>query len=81
MSYKNLYIGKYKAKVVEVKGKKIRVECEKIWGDYTSPWCEPCVPILADKGMYRVPKVKESVWIECAEGDSNKPIWVGLTSF
>ena len=74
--------GKYRAKVLKIKDPekrgRIKVMCPKVYGDYESPWCLPCVPFaLDDGGFYKVPSIDEMVWIEFEEGDSNYPILVG----
>lgn len=71
------YYGKYSAKVVKVNGSKIKVKCTAIYGEYESPWCTPCVPIVKSASTLRMPKVSEKVWIEFEEGNPQKPIWVG----
>ena len=46
MKLVNVYFGKYLAKVVKVSGDKVKVKCEKVYGDYESAWCKPCVPLI-----------------------------------
>ncbi|HEX7277826.1 MAG TPA: phage baseplate assembly protein V [Acidimicrobiales bacterium] len=44
----------------------------------SSAWALPCVPIAgAQAGIYLVPPVGASVWVEFEEGDPDQPIWVG----
>lgn len=78
---KEMY-GKFRAKVVNVndpdKRGSIKVKCPKLYGDSESPWCIPCLPFIADSlGIMMMPTVGEVVWIECEEGNPDKPIWVG----
>lgn len=42
----NQYYGKYLAKVVKIQGNNVKVKCEKVYGDYESGWCRPCVPLV-----------------------------------
>lgn len=78
-----MYIGKFKAIAVsnadpENRGR-IRVTCPHIYGDYESPWCEPCTPYAdLNEGFFFIPSVGQGVWIECEEGDYDRPIWVGM---
>ena len=52
--------------------------CPKVYGDYESPWCLPCVPFALDGGgFYKTPSVGEMVWVEFEEGSPNYPILVG----
>lgn len=76
------YIGKYRAIVCDNQDPKnmgrIRVCCPKVYGDFISNWCTPCIPYLTEgEGMFRLPRVNDAVWIEFEECDPNKPIWIG----
>lgn len=76
------FYGKYRAIVVDNKDPekmgRVRVRCPKIFGEYTSGWCTPCVPCaFNDGGLFYVPSVNEVVWVEFEEGNPSKPIWVG----
>lgn len=76
------YLGKYRATVVKnfdhEKRGRIKVSCPKVLGDVVSNWCSPCFSMSGKgHGMWHLPKVGDTVWIEFEEGNPNKPIWVG----
>lgn len=52
MNLINVYFGKYLAKVVKVNGDKVKVKCEKVYGDYESAWCRPCVPLVLEEEKF-----------------------------
>lgn len=78
----NKFYGKYRSIVADVRDPRnmgrIKVRCPSVLGEYMSAWCTPCVPCaFTDGGLYHIPNVGDSVWIEFEEGDPSKPIWVG----
>lgn len=78
----NKFYGKYRGIVADVRDPRnmgrIKVRCPSILGEYMSAWCTPCVPCaFTEGGMYHIPYVGDSIWIEFEEGDPSKPIWVG----
>ncbi len=78
----NKFYGKYRAIVTEVHDTefrgRIKVKCPKVYGEYESPWCLPCVPFAFDKGgVFMLPHLNEVVWIEFEEGNPEYPIWIG----
>jgi hypothetical protein len=84
--YGRKFYGKYRAQVTNnmdtdaLTGRmgRIKVKCPRVLGDDESTWCTPCVPFSGPgKGMFSIPKIGDTVWIEFEEGDPNKPIWVG----
>jgi hypothetical protein len=41
-------------------------------------WAMPCVPLAGKAtGMYVIPQIASSVWVEFEHGDADYPIWVG----
>ncbi|MEI7620872.1 MAG: phage baseplate assembly protein V [Candidatus Falkowbacteria bacterium] len=78
-----MYLGKFRAIAVDTNDPenrgRIRVKCPHIYGDYDSPWCEPCVPYAdANEGIFFIPSAGQGVWIECESGNYDFPIWVGM---
>lgn len=74
--------GKFRAIVVDLKDEekrgRIKVKCPKVYGEYESPWCLPCVPMAIDMGgTFMLPDLGDVIWIEFEEGNSKYPIWVG----
>lgn len=78
----NNFYGKYRGIVANVKDPnsmgRIKVRCPSVLGEYVSAWCTPCVPnAFAYGGLYHIPNVGDSIWVEFEGGDPSKPIWVG----
>lgn len=61
-------VGRVRAKVPAVLGE-----------DVESGWALPCAPFGGgrDRGFLFLPEVGDTVWVEFAEGDPSRPIWVG----
>ena len=77
-----VYFGKYRALVLKLddpeKRGRIKVQCPEMYGDYESPWCEPCFANAVDgAGDFNLPPVGEGVWIEFEKGDPQYPIYTG----
>lgn len=75
----NRYYGKYRAIVKETcdpeKRGRIRVDCPSVYGEGNiSKWCLPCFTM----GIFAIPPIGSTVWIEFEEGDKNNPIWNGV---
>lgn len=76
------FFGKYRGVVQEVGEDEhlgyIRATVPDLYGEDPSPWAEPAVPFAgAGYGMVSLPVVGDGVWIECAAGDRERPIWTG----
>ena len=58
---------------------RILVMVPDVFGVMPSTWATPCVPFtgLAQTGMFVLPQIGASVWVEFEHGDSNYPIWSG----
>jgi uncharacterized protein involved in type VI secretion and phage assembly len=61
-------IGRLRARVPEVLGE-----------DEPTGWALPCAPWGGGfgRGLFAVPEVGDTVWIEFAAGDPSRPIWTG----
>lgn len=79
------YYGKYAGTVVnnidpDVKGR-IQVTVPGVLAFAPSSWADPCVPLAGPPGLamgvFLVPPVGAGVWVEFAQGDPERPIWVG----
>ena len=79
------YYGKYAGTVInnvdpEFKGR-LLVEVPGVLGLTPSSWAEPCVPLAGPTGVamgvFLVPSNGTGVWVEFAQGDPERPIWVG----
>jgi Type VI secretion system/phage-baseplate injector OB domain len=77
--------GKYRGTVVQNVDPDFRgrIICmvPKVLGQVPSSWCEACAPLSGPTGppmgVYMVPPVGASVWVEFEDGDPEKPIWTG----
>jgi uncharacterized protein involved in type VI secretion and phage assembly len=76
------YYGKYMGVVTDVEDPesmlRIRATVPALFGDTVCGWALPCVPFAGDgRGMFFLPEVADSVWIEFEAGDPSHPIWSG----
>ena len=61
-----LFLGRIRAKVVDV------------FGENESGWALPATPYAGDGvGLFLIPPIDASVWIEFEHGDPEYPIWTG----
>ena len=76
------HYGKYRGTVInnidpEQLGR-IQVMVPDVLGTTPSGWALPCVPLAGmQMGMYLVPVVGSTVWVEFEKGDADLPIWTG----
>jgi len=72
------YYGKYRATVVnnldpEQRGR-IQAIVPDVLGLIPSSWAMPCVPIAGkQQGIFMIPQIGASVWIEFEQGDADYP--------
>ncbi|MGB3752512.1 MAG: phage baseplate assembly protein V [Parerythrobacter sp.] len=76
------FFGKYRGKVENNRDPlflgRIQVSVPAIYGDSTDSWAMPCVPFAGPGvGLFALPPVGASVWVEFEGGDSDYPIWAG----
>jgi Type VI secretion system/phage-baseplate injector OB domain len=76
------FFGKYRGSVadnVDPLGQgRLLVRVPDVFGDMTSTWALPCVPLAGPAmGAVFVPQPDTSVWVEFEQGDPQQPIWVG----
>ncbi len=76
------FYGKYRGVVTDnrdpLSWARIRANVPDALGDQESGWALPCVPYAGNGvGLFFVPPVKSSVWIEFEHGDPDYPIWTG----
>jgi uncharacterized protein involved in type VI secretion and phage assembly len=77
-----VFYGKYRGKVTDIDDPlfmgRIRAKVPDVLGDDESGWALPCAPFGgANMGMFVLPTVDASVWIEFEHGDPDYPIWTG----
>jgi type VI secretion system (T6SS) baseplate-like injector VgrG len=82
---KKTFFGKYRGTVFnnvdpEMKGR-IQAIVPDALGVVPTTWATPCVPVTGNPGLqsgiYVVPPIDASVWMEFEHGDPDLPIWTG----
>jgi hypothetical protein len=76
------FYGKYRGTVINnldpMQQGRIMAMVPDVLGPSPSSWAMPCVPITGQQsGVFVIPQIGSSVWIEFEHGDPNYPIWVG----
>jgi uncharacterized protein involved in type VI secretion and phage assembly len=76
------YYGKYRGSVVANEDPsglgRVRVSCPEVLGDGESSWATPVVPYAGKGvGLFLIPPVGASGWVEFEGGDPGLPIWAG----
>ena len=57
---------------------RIKAQVQDVLGDQESGWALPALPYAGDGvGLYLIPPINASVWIEFEHGDPDYPIWTG----
>jgi hypothetical protein len=84
-AHKKEFHGKYRGTVMdnhdlEFRGR-ITAMVPDVLGLVPTSWATPCVPVTGlpglQSGVYAVPPIGASVWIEFEHGDPDFPVWVG----
>lgn len=76
------FFGKYRGIVVSnldpMRLGRLLVQVPDVFGLGTSSWAMPCLPVAGMRsGVYVVPPLQSSVWVEFEHGSLDHPIWVG----
>ncbi|HET9060621.1 MAG TPA: phage baseplate assembly protein V [Acidimicrobiales bacterium] len=74
------YYGKYRGTVVDTDPGTMRIKASvpAVLGEVASGWCLPCVPYAGPQmGLFMLPEIGASVWVEFEGGDVSYPIWAG----
>jgi hypothetical protein len=76
------FYGKYRGAVTDNRDPwnmaRIRAKVPDVLGENESGWAMPSVPYAGNGvGMFFIPPIKSSVWIEFENGDPDYPIWTG----
>ncbi|MDI1298077.1 phage baseplate assembly protein V [Methylotenera sp.] len=82
MSQTKKYYGKYRGTVVNnidpAQLGRIMAMVPDVTGASPTAWALPCMPIAGNQhGVYVLPNIGDTVWIEFEQGDREHPIWVG----
>jgi len=78
----NRYYGKYRATVLqnidpEQRGR-LMAQVPDVLGELPSSWAMPCVPAAGiQSGVFIVPPIGSSIWMEFEQGNPDYPIWTG----
>jgi hypothetical protein len=76
------YYGKYRGTVLinidPMQLGRIMAQVPDVFGATPSSWAMPCVPAAGvQAGVFIVPPIGSSVWIEFEQGNRDYPIWTG----
>jgi len=77
------FYGKYRGIVTDNRDPnmlgQVRARVPDVWKDgEVTGWAKPCVPYAGDGvGLFLIPPVGASVWIEFERGETESPIWTG----
>jgi uncharacterized protein involved in type VI secretion and phage assembly len=76
------FYGKYRGMVLDNVDPdrlgRITAQVADVFGDLPSGWALPSLPATSlESGMFAVPGIGSSVWIEFEQGDPEFPIWSG----
>ncbi len=82
MSNKNTWFGKYRGLVIDnvdpMQTGRLMVQVPDVSNVLPSTWALPCLPFAGiQSGLYVVPTIGSTVWIEFEHGNPDHPIWVG----
>ena len=76
------FYGKFRGKVSDNKDPRkrgrIKIKAPDVLGDQESAWAMPCLPYAGKNvGLFLIPPVDASVWLEFEQGDLDCPVWSG----
>lgn len=76
------YVGKYRGTVVNnidpLNRGRLILQVTDVHGLTPTTWALPCVPLAGpNNGLFALPIIGSSVWVEFENGDPDYPIWVG----
>ncbi len=76
------FYGKYRGQVADtndpLQSGRVKVSVPEVLGDVQTGWALPCTPYASKgHGLYTIPPVGASVWVEFEAGDVSRPIWTG----
>jgi uncharacterized protein involved in type VI secretion and phage assembly len=82
MSSRHTFYGKYRGMVLDnvdpMQTGRLLVQVPDVSNIIPSTWAMPCLPFAGiQSGMYVVPAIGSTVWIEFEQGNPDYPIWVG----
>jgi hypothetical protein len=76
------FFGKYRGTVIdnvdpELRGR-IKAQVPDVYGELPGPWALPAMPVTSlEGGVFAVPGIGASVWIEFEQGRAAFPVWTG----
>lgn len=77
-TFYGLYRGKVENNVDPMTRGRVQVSVPAVLGDGRLAWAEPCVPYAGNQvGMFAVPPVGASAWVQFEGGDPDYPVLAG----
>jgi uncharacterized protein involved in type VI secretion and phage assembly len=82
MNNVNKFFGKYRGVVIDnvdpLQTGRLMVQVPDVSNILPSTWAMPCLPFAGiQSGLYAVPEIGSTVWVEFEQGNPDYPIWVG----
>jgi len=76
------YFGKYRGTVINnvdpMQQGRLMVQVADVSNVIPSTWAMPALPFAGiQSGMFAIPAIGATVWVEFEQGDSNYPVWSG----
>jgi len=76
------FFGKYRGQVTNnvdpMQIGRVTLQVPDVLGETPSSWALPCLPVAGPQaGIFAVPLIGASVWVEFEQGNPDYPIWVG----
>ena len=76
------YFGKYRGQVLDnidpLETGRLLVQVPDVSNVLPSTWATPCLPYAGiQSGLFVVPEIGSTVWIEFEQGNPDYPVWVG----
>ena len=82
MSNKRTFYGKYRGLVIDnvdpLQTGRLMVQVPDVSNVLPSTWATPCLPFAGiQSGLFVVPAIGSTVWVEFEQGNPDYPVWVG----
>jgi len=82
VSNKRTFYGKYRGLVIDnvdpLQTGRLMVQVPDVSNVLPSTWATPCLPFAGiQSGLFVVPAIGSTVWVEFEQGNPDYPVWVG----